>query len=176
MFNYVITICLQIVDLWDGPDGQPVVYHGHTLTGMLPVKDILNDAIKPYAFTTSPYPLFLSFENHLSEEQQVVLATQIKDTIGGKNPAITPQPLIPSYYTEYYCVIDLLCLMDVTDMEELPSPEQLRNKIVIKAKKLVHGTSPTSPEQPGAKSATVNGTDSPIPDNNSVTKVISTRF
>ena len=143
---------------------------------MLPVKDILNDAIKPYAFTTSPYPLFLSFENHLSEEQQVVLATQIKDTIGGKNPAITPQPLIQSYYTEYYCVIDLLCLMDVTDMEELPSPEQLRNKIVIKAKKLVHGTSPTSPEQPGAKSATVNGTDSPIPDNNSVTKVISTRF
>lgn len=74
---------ISTVDLWDGPDGQPVIYHGHTLTGSVPVKDVLNDAIRPYAFKTSPYPLILSFENHLSEEQQIVLATQIKESIGG---------------------------------------------------------------------------------------------
>ena len=31
--------------------------------------------------------------------------------------------------------VDMLCLVDVSDMERLPSPEQLRNKIIIKAKK-----------------------------------------
>lgn len=31
----------------------------------------------------------------------------------------------------------MLCLEDVSDMEELPSPDQLRNKIIIKAKKFV---------------------------------------
>lgn len=72
------------VDLWDGPDGEPVIYHGNTLTGTVPVKDVLNDAIKPFAFKTSTYPLFLSFENHLCLEQQAVLATQIKDAIGGR--------------------------------------------------------------------------------------------
>lgn len=76
-------VVFYTVDLWDGPDGQPVIYHGHTLTGSVPVKDVLHDAIKPYAFKASSYPLFLSFENHLGEEQQIVLAAQIKESIGG---------------------------------------------------------------------------------------------
>lgn len=83
IFDKWLVLSFFTVDVWDGPDGQPVIYHGHTLTGMLLVKDVLHDAIKPYAFKSSPYPLFLSFENHLCVEQQAVLAAQIKDTIGG---------------------------------------------------------------------------------------------
>lgn len=82
--HYDIDKHFALVDIWDGPEGDPIIYHGNTLTGTLPVKDVLNDAIKPYAFKTSSYPLFLSFENHLCLEQQAVLATQIKDAIGGR--------------------------------------------------------------------------------------------
>ncbi|EFX76852.1 hypothetical protein DAPPUDRAFT_54889, partial [Daphnia pulex] len=133
--------CIEL-DLWDGPEGEPIIYHGNTLTGTLPVKDVLNDAVKPFAFKASTYPLFLSFENHLSLEQQAVLAIQIKDAIG-----------------------DLLCLMDVKDMKVLPSPEKLRNKIVIKAKKYTHGV-PQSPPLPAvhvAPAANASPSSSPVP-------------
>ncbi len=79
----------SLVDIWDGPEGEPIIYHGNTLTGTLPVKDVLNDAVKPFAFKASTYPLFLSFENHLSLEQQAVLATQIKDAIGGRPDGVS---------------------------------------------------------------------------------------
>ena len=72
------------MDLWDGPDGDPVIYHGHTLTSQITLKDVLNDAIKPYAFKASPYPLILSFECHLSTKQRSRLAFLLKEILGGK--------------------------------------------------------------------------------------------
>ncbi|KAF4528163.1 hypothetical protein B566_EDAN016732 [Ephemera danica] len=95
------------VDCWDGSDDEPIVYHGRTLTSKILFKDILNDAIKPYAFMRSPYPVILSLENHCSTEQQKKLAFYLKDLLG-----------------------------DATDLTELPSPEQLKYKIIVKAKKL----------------------------------------
>ena len=41
------------VDCWDGPDGEPVIYHGHTLTSKILFKDAII-AIKDHAFETSP--------------------------------------------------------------------------------------------------------------------------
>ena len=70
--------------MWDGPDGEPIITHGQTLTGTLYVRDVLADAIKPYAFKSSPYPLILSIENHLSPEQQDVLAIRFKDILAGR--------------------------------------------------------------------------------------------
>lgn len=32
--------CVEL-DCWDGKDGEPVVYHGHTLTSKIYFKDIL---------------------------------------------------------------------------------------------------------------------------------------
>lgn len=125
------------MDLYDGADGLPVIYHGGTLTGVVSVADILNDAVKPYAFKASPYPLYLSFENHLSAEQQIVLASQIRDSIG-----------------------DHLCSIDVADMKQLPSPEHLRHKIIIKAKKYLHaGSNEKTERQP-----VDNHAESPKPD------------
>lgn len=40
------------VDCWDGPDGMPVIYHGHTLTTKIKFSDVLV-TIKEHAFVTS---------------------------------------------------------------------------------------------------------------------------
>ena len=56
--------CVEI-DIWDGPDGEPKVTHGFTLTSDIFFYEAL-DAINESAFQTSPYPVVLSFENHCS--------------------------------------------------------------------------------------------------------------
>lgn len=43
--------CVE-VDCWDGSDGEPVVYHGHTLTSKILFKDVIS-TLKEYAFTVS---------------------------------------------------------------------------------------------------------------------------
>ncbi|XP_057378966.1 1-phosphatidylinositol 4,5-bisphosphate phosphodiesterase delta-4-like isoform X2 [Daphnia carinata] len=115
--------CVEL-DLWDGPAGDPVIYHGRTLTSELKLIDVLNEAVKPYAFKTSPYPLILSLECHLSNKQTKRLAFLLKDVLG-----------------------DMLYTTPVDDsMKILPSPEALKNKIIIKAKK-PSGTSDCEPEE-----------------------------
>ena len=102
------------MDCWDGADGEPVIYHGWTLTSKLLFKDVLTDAIKPYAFSTSPYPLILSIENHCSREQQDRMAELFRSVLG-----------------------DLLWTDPVdTSLSSLTSPNFLKNKILIKAKRI----------------------------------------
>ena len=45
-------MCL-LVDCWDGRDGEPVVYHGYTLTSKVKFYDVVV-VINRYAFVTSP--------------------------------------------------------------------------------------------------------------------------
>lgn len=40
--------CVEL-DIWDGSDGEPVIYHGYTLTSKILFKDAIQ-AIKEYAF------------------------------------------------------------------------------------------------------------------------------
>lgn len=42
-------ICLPTVDCWDGPDGEPIVHHGYTLTSKILFKDVI-ETINKYAF------------------------------------------------------------------------------------------------------------------------------
>ena len=79
MHNFIVVS----VDCWDGPDGEPVVTHGFTLTTKILFHDILSDAIKPYAFSTSPYPVILSLENHCTAGQQALLASHLTKILGG---------------------------------------------------------------------------------------------
>uniref|UniRef100_A0AAY5EKY8 Phosphoinositide phospholipase C n=1 Tax=Electrophorus electricus TaxID=8005 RepID=A0AAY5EKY8_ELEEL len=43
--------CVEL-DCWDGPNGEPLIYHGHTLTSKVLFKDVIK-AIRDYAFRVS---------------------------------------------------------------------------------------------------------------------------
>uniref|UniRef100_A0A3Q2QC38 1-phosphatidylinositol 4,5-bisphosphate phosphodiesterase gamma n=1 Tax=Fundulus heteroclitus TaxID=8078 RepID=A0A3Q2QC38_FUNHE len=108
--------CIEL-DCWDGPDDLPIIYHGHTLTSKIKFLDVLH-TIKEHAFVTSEYPVILSIEDHCSVVQQRNMATHFKKVFG-----------------------ELLLTKPVdNNADELPSPYQLRRKILIKHKKLVEGT------------------------------------
>ncbi len=64
--------CVEL-DVWDGDDGNPVVYHGRTLTSKVSFKTVV-EVINESAFVTSPYPVILSIENRCSLQQQVKMA------------------------------------------------------------------------------------------------------
>ncbi|KAK5884683.1 hypothetical protein CesoFtcFv8_018481 [Champsocephalus esox] len=77
--------CVEL-DCWDGDKGEPVIYHGHTLTSKVTFSEVI-ETIAQYAFKASPYPLIL--------------------------PLSADPP------------------------KDLPSPEELRGRILVKAKKLI---------------------------------------
>uniref|UniRef100_A0A8C7HN16 Phosphoinositide phospholipase C n=1 Tax=Oncorhynchus kisutch TaxID=8019 RepID=A0A8C7HN16_ONCKI len=100
--------CIEL-DCWDGPDDLPIIYHGHTLTSKIKFLDVLH-TIKEHAFVTSEYPVILSIEDHCSVVQQRNMANHFKKVFG-----------------------DLLLTKPVDlNADELPSPYQLRRKILIK--------------------------------------------
>uniref|UniRef100_A0A674BC99 Phosphoinositide phospholipase C n=1 Tax=Salmo trutta TaxID=8032 RepID=A0A674BC99_SALTR len=72
--------CVEL-DCWDGDKGEPVIYHGHTLTSKVPFTEVI-ETIAEYAFKASPYPLILSLENHCSVEQQAVMARHLRSILG----------------------------------------------------------------------------------------------
>ncbi|XP_014640786.1 PREDICTED: 1-phosphatidylinositol 4,5-bisphosphate phosphodiesterase delta-4 isoform X3 [Ceratotherium simum simum] len=105
--------CVE-VDIWDGPSGEPIVYHGHTLTSRILFKDVVG-TVAQYAFQTSDYPVILSLENHCSWEQQQVVVHHLTEILGELLLSTTLDGLLPT---------------------QLPSPEELRRKILVKGKKL----------------------------------------
>jgi len=76
--------CVEL-DVWDGDDGQPVIYHGndgiHWSTKIL-FHDVLN-AINDSAFIHNDLPVILSIENHASETQQVPHSCKNRDVFTG---------------------------------------------------------------------------------------------
>ncbi|XP_072235364.1 1-phosphatidylinositol 4,5-bisphosphate phosphodiesterase delta-4 isoform X1 [Leuresthes tenuis] len=105
--------CVE-VDCWDGASGEPIVYHGHTFTSKILFKDVVT-AVGNYAFKVSEYPVILSIENHCSVEQQRVMAQHLNHILGDK--------LLKS-------------MLDSKVPIRLPSPEDLKGKILLKAKKI----------------------------------------
>ncbi|KAL1639878.1 hypothetical protein SLS58_007465 [Diplodia intermedia] len=101
--------CIEI-DCWDGNDGRPIVVHGRTLTTHVLFADCIS-VIQKYAFVSSPYPLIISLEVHCNPEQQAAMAEIMKNQFGDQ---LQQEPL--------------------DDSQVLPSPEQLKHKILIKVK------------------------------------------
>lgn len=64
--------CVEL-DCWDGDDGNPLIYHGHTFTSKIPFLGVV-DSINRFAFVSSSYPVILSIENHCSLAQQTRMA------------------------------------------------------------------------------------------------------
>ena len=71
------------LDCWDGDDGQPIIYHGHTLTTKISFRDVVQ-TIAEYAFVSSPLPVVLSIENHCSLSQQQKMATIFRELLAEK--------------------------------------------------------------------------------------------
>ncbi|XP_072524966.1 1-phosphatidylinositol 4,5-bisphosphate phosphodiesterase delta-1b isoform X2 [Salminus brasiliensis] len=105
--------CVEL-DIWDGSDGEPVIYHGYTLTSKILFKDVIK-AIKEYAFKTSEYPVILSLENHCSVEQQKLMAQYMTSILGS---ALLTKPLGENMPTKF------------------PSPEELKGRFLIKGKRM----------------------------------------
>ncbi|XP_007887097.2 1-phosphatidylinositol 4,5-bisphosphate phosphodiesterase eta-1 [Callorhinchus milii] len=116
MYSWVLQAgcrCVE-VDCWDGPDGEPIVQHGYTLTSKVLFKDVV-ETIDKYAFIKNEYPVILSIENHCSIQQQQKIAGYLKDILGDK--------------------LDLSSIQ-MSDPKQFPTPQSLRGKILIKGKKL----------------------------------------
>lgn len=45
--------CVEL-DCWEGPGGEPIIYHGHTLTSKILFRDVVQ-AVRDHAFTVSPW-------------------------------------------------------------------------------------------------------------------------
>lgn len=104
--------CVEL-DCWDGDNGEPIVYHGHTLTSKILFKDVI-EAVNRYAFEVSEYPVILSLENHCNLSNQKKMAEILEEILGD---------------TLYKIPVD-------KEFDTFPSPEFFKNKILIKGKKL----------------------------------------
>ena len=118
--------CVEI-DCWDGPDGRPIVMHGRTMTSSVLFADCVS-VISKYAFVSSPYPLTLSLEVHCNPEQQQRMADIMIRDLGDR---LVREPLM-------------------TNAFQLPSPEDLKHRFLIKVKA---GPDPsvTSDHTPGGR-------------------------
>lgn len=106
--------CVEI-DIWDPPldgDEEPVVSHGRTFTTLISLLNVLR-TIRQYAFVTLPWPLILSLEVHCLVNRQVKVAELIHDIL---DELLVSKPI-------------------VEDLVVLPSPVDLKNKILIKVKR-----------------------------------------
>ncbi|KAJ5985912.1 hypothetical protein N7499_007799 [Penicillium canescens] len=102
--------CVEI-DCWDGADGRPIVSHGRTLTTSVLFADCIT-VINRYAFISCDFPLILSLEVHCNPEQQLAMVKIMKDTF---KEQLVLEPLMTN------CFI-------------LPSPEELKGRILVKVK------------------------------------------
>uniref|UniRef100_A0A671TYC9 1-phosphatidylinositol 4,5-bisphosphate phosphodiesterase n=1 Tax=Sparus aurata TaxID=8175 RepID=A0A671TYC9_SPAAU len=110
--------CVEL-DCWDGKgeDQEPIITHGKAMCTDILFKDVIQ-AIKETAFVTSEYPVILSFENHCSKPQQYKMAKYCEEIFGD---FLLKQPL------ENF---------PIESGRPLPSPNDLKCKILIKNKRL----------------------------------------
>ncbi|KAF9558973.1 1-phosphatidylinositol-4,5-bisphosphate phosphodiesterase 1 [Agrocybe pediades] len=102
------------LDIYDG-DKEPMIYHGKTFTSKVSLRDICH-ALAKYAFVTSPYPVLISAEIHCGLEQQDKIVDIMIETLGD---ALVQAPV-----------------EERPKITALPSPEDLKNKFLLKAKNL----------------------------------------
>uniref|UniRef100_A0A3P8TNP5 1-phosphatidylinositol 4,5-bisphosphate phosphodiesterase n=1 Tax=Amphiprion percula TaxID=161767 RepID=A0A3P8TNP5_AMPPE len=115
--------CIEL-DCWKGrtTEEEPVITHGFTMTTEISFKEVI-EAIAECAFKTSPFPIILSFENHVdSPKQQAKMAEYCRSIFGD---ALLTEPL------EKY---------QLESGVPLPSPMELMGKILVKNKKKHHKT------------------------------------
>lgn len=113
--------CIEI-DVWDGDDGEPEVFHGYTLTKEISFRDVCK-AVAKYSFSAEGTcweggagegPVIISLECHAGPEQQEKMVRIMKEE--------WKDMLVQGIQPE--------------DVTRVPSPMELRRKILVKAKYL----------------------------------------
>ena len=124
--------CVEI-DCWDGKGGRPEVRHIKFTSPVL-FSDCIS-VINKYAFERSPYPLILSLEVHCCASQQQMMVDVMKKEFGSR------------------------LLLDPIGMDEhvLPSPEELRSKILVKVKTTDSPTLKSPVEPPSTPTPLASG-------------------
>lgn len=92
---------------------EPQVYHGYTLVKHVPFRDVCA-AIRDSAFKATDLPVIVSLEVHCNLDQQQVMVNVMEEEWAGY-------------------LVDISKLQ-YSSIEVLPSPNELRNKILIKTK------------------------------------------
>lgn len=100
------------IDCWNGENNSPRVTHGFTGTTSVPFDEVIR-AINRCAFDVSAYPVILSLEVHCNPSQQLRMVEIM-------TKEIDPTRLL------LYPLVD--------DAHDLPSPEELKYKILVKVK------------------------------------------
>ncbi|XP_017653976.1 1-phosphatidylinositol 4,5-bisphosphate phosphodiesterase beta-1 isoform X3 [Nannospalax galili] len=135
--------CVEL-DCWKGrtAEEEPVITHGFTMTTEISFKEVI-EAIAECAFKTSPFPILLSFENHVdSPKQQAKMAEYCRLIFGD---ALLMDPL------EKY---------PLESGVPLPSPMDLMYKILVKNKKKSHKSSEGSGKKKLSEQASNTHSDS----------------
>ncbi|TRM68742.1 PLC-like phosphodiesterase [Schizophyllum amplum] len=121
------------VDIYDGPtpSSEPLIFHGKTLVSKVPLRAVCA-AIAKYGFVASPYPLIISAEMHCSVLGQVQVARVMIEEFGEKLVRVEAVDDMPE---------------DGMQIDQLPSPEELHGKILLKSKN-VHVGQARNPDAP----------------------------
>lgn len=99
------------LDIWPNSTKDNInVLHGRTLTTPVELIKCLR-SIKEYAFAASDYPVVITLEDHLTPDLQAKVAQMLTDTFE-----------------------DMLFLPGSETFQRLPSPEKLKNRIIISTK------------------------------------------
>nr|TKR74603.1 phosphoinositide-specific phospholipase C family protein [Populus alba] len=99
------------LDLWPGSSKDEIlVLHGRTLTTPVPLIKCLK-SIRDYAFSSSPYPVIITLEDHLGPDLQSKVAEMVTQTFGG-----------------------MLFYPESDSLVQFPSPESLKHRIIISTK------------------------------------------
>jgi hypothetical protein len=106
------------------PPGKPIrkpeprVLHGYTLTKDITFREVCY-AIRDSAFVTSDLPVIVSLEVHTSLEQQATMVEIMTEAWKGLLVELTPEQLAD---------------LESGKIKQLPSPAELKNKLLIKVK------------------------------------------
>uniref|UniRef100_A0A670Y8X9 Phosphoinositide phospholipase C n=1 Tax=Pseudonaja textilis TaxID=8673 RepID=A0A670Y8X9_PSETE len=113
--------CVEL-DCWKGrtAEEEPVITHGFTMTTEISFKEVI-EAIAECAFKTSPFPILLSFENHVDSPKQQAKMAEYCRLIFGDGLLMEPLEKYP-----------------LERGIPLPSPADLMYKILVKNKKKSH--------------------------------------
>ncbi|THU45593.1 hypothetical protein C4D60_Mb02t19610 [Musa balbisiana] len=99
------------LDMWPNATKDDIdILHGRTLTSPVELIKCLR-SIKEHAFSASPYPVIITLEDHLTPDLQAKVAKMVVETFG-----------------------DMLYYPDTESLKEFPSPEALKERIIISTK------------------------------------------